>query len=36
MFYGNVQKIELTTDKETVNKLLADGWYLLGVVTAKK
>lgn len=36
MFYGNVSKIETTTDKETVNKLLADGWYLMDYMQAYK
>lgn len=31
MFFGNVAQIEITQDKNLVNKLLNDGWFLLDI-----
>lgn len=36
MFFGNVEKVEITTDKNVVNALLKDGWYLVDVISTFK
>ena len=36
MFYGNVGKVEITTDKNVVNTLLEDGWFLVDVITTSR
>lgn len=33
MYFGNIEKIEVTADKNLVNDLLADGWYVVEIIT---
>lgn len=36
MFFGNVAQVEVTIDKEQVNALLNDGWFLIDAIATHR